>query len=189
MKIAVTGANSNVGINFLTEISSNESIQITAGVRSKSAIKLLPESSNIHPTVIDYNDSASLEKGIEGGAFVAAVVAAVKTHNLAHLIFISVIGADQNSKNEYFRSKGLAEKAIQDSNLSASILRTPILLGPNTAGGSSLINTARPEKTKLLGGGYYKMRPLDIDDLNTAIINCAEKSLPGCKTYELVGPT
>ena len=211
MKIAVTGANSNVGINFLTEISSNESIQITAGVRSKSAIKLLPESSNIHPTIIDYNDSASLEKGIEGvdcvvhlaGILIegkhtkyqqanvdatAAVVAAVKTHNLAHLIFISVIGADQNSKNEYFRSKGLAEKAIQDSNLSASILRTPILLGPNTAGGSSLLNTARPEKTKLLGGGYYKMRPLDIDDLNTAIINCAEKSLPGCKTYELVGP-
>lgn len=211
MKIAVTGANSNVGINFLTEITSKENIQITAGVRSDSAIKLLPKSSNIHPTVINYTDSASLEKTIDGvdcvvhlaGILIegkhtkyqqanvdatAAAVAAAKKNNVPHFIFISVIGADRNSKNAYFRSKGLAEKAIQDSNLSASILRTPILLGPNTAGGSSLINTARPEKAKLLGGGHYKMRPLDIDDLNAAIINCANKSLPGCKIYELVGP-
>jgi nucleoside-diphosphate-sugar epimerase len=35
-------------------------------VRSDSEIKILPKSSNIHPTVINYNDSASLEKIIDG---------------------------------------------------------------------------------------------------------------------------
>ena len=104
------------------------------------------------------------------------------------MVFISVIGANKDSSNAYFRSKGLAEELVRNSGLAASIIRTPILLGPNTAGASAMVGAATQPKTKILGGGKYSMRPLDIDDLNQAILNCCNGDSSDAKLYELVGP-
>ena len=51
-----------------------------------------------------------------------------------------------------------------------------------------MIGAAAQTKTKLLGGGNYSMCPLDIDDLNQAILNCCNTDSTEAKIYELVGP-
>jgi nucleoside-diphosphate-sugar epimerase len=51
-----------------------------------------------------------------------------------------------------------------------------------------MIGAATQAKTKILGGGKYSMRPLDIDDLNQAILNCCNDDSTEMKLYELVGP-
>jgi uncharacterized protein YbjT (DUF2867 family) len=211
MKIAITGANSSVGQNLLALIAQYDDIQVVAGVRSENAFAELPHSERIQPVVISYDDPASLEQALAGAdsvihlagilietkhsnyasanvAATAAVVKAAEKSGAHHILFVSVVGASPDSKNAYFRSKGMAEQLVAAGSINASILRTPILLGPGTAGASSLIAAASNKETKILGGGNYSMRPLDTDDLSQAILKLCQQSASGVHTYELVGP-
>lgn len=211
MKIAVTGANSSVGRNLLSHIINETDFTVIAGVRSESAVASLPESPRIEPRIIAYDSAPDLAQALAGADCIihlagiliegkhssyasanvdatGTVAKAAELMGVKHLVFISVVGAHAESSNAYFRSKGAAEELVRAAQCSASIIRTPILLGPGTAGGSSLRGAASQSKTKILGGGRYRMRPLDIDDLNLAILNCCSSARPGSAIYELVGP-
>lgn len=211
MKIALTGANSSVGQNLLAYIAAHTEHTVIAGARSKSALATLPTSPRIEPREISYDSAVKLSTALAGADCVVhlagiliegrhttyaeanieatrVVVEAAQQIGASHLVFISVVGANPGSRNAYFRSKGAAEQLVAAATCGNSIIRTPILLGPGTAGASSLIGAASQAKAKVLGGGNYTMRPLDIDDLNQAILNCCESRVPGSTTYELVGP-
>ena len=211
MKVAITGANSSVGKNLLVRLSKEEEITIVAGVRNEKVIPELPKSPAIKPTVINYDDIKSLEKALDGADIVihlagilietkhsnyananiaatAAIVDAAKKSDVKSIIFISVVGANPESRNAYFRSKGVAEELVLSSGLGARILRTPILFGPNAAGSQAIIGMISSGQAKLLGGGHYQMRPLDIDDLSEALTILCSTSIQDQVTYELVGP-
>lgn len=211
MKICITGANSSVGQNLLKHLANREGAEVIAGVRSEKAFADLPQAANIQPTTISYDSSESLNKAMAGAdcvihlagilieskhsnyasanvAATAAVVAAAKSQDLKHIIFISVVGASPDSSNAYFRSKGAAEQLVANSGIASTILRTPILLGPGTAGAWSLLSAANNPKCKVLGGGHYCMRPLDTDDLSIALTELSMKPASGVTTHELVGP-
>ena len=211
MKVAITGANSSVGKNLLVRLSKEEDITIVAGVRNEKVIPELPKSPAIKPTIINYDDIKSLEKALDGADIVihlagilietkhsnyananiaatAAIVDAAKKSDVKSIIFISVVGANPESRNAYFRSKGVAEELVLSSGLGARILRTPILFGPNAAGSQAIIGMISSGQAKLLGGGHYQMRPLDIDDLSEALTILCSTSIQDQVTYELVGP-
>ena len=211
MKIVVTGANSSVGQNLLRHCTNAVDIDVIAGVRSERAFSVLPNSSAITPRVISYGDPSDLTEALKGSncvvhlagilieskhtnyatANIAATEAVVKAANQAgiqHLVFISVIGAEANSRNAYFRSKGIAEKLVAESGISATIIRTPILLGHGTAGANSLLSLSNRSKIKILGGGTHSLRPLDIDDLSNAILKVCRERPEGVSIHELVGP-
>ncbi len=211
MKLCITGANSSVGQNLLNHLSQNNDVQITAGVRSERAFGDLPKADNITPITITYDDEASLQTAMQGAdcvihlagilietkhsnyasanvAATAAVVSAAKAQAVQHIIFISVIGASPRAKNAYFRSKGSAEEIVTKSGIASTVLRTPILLGPGTAGASSLVGAAKGPTSKVLGGGLYTMRPLDTDDLSAALLKLSLNSAKETRTLELVGP-
>lgn len=211
MKIAITGANSSVGRILLAKISENPDIEALACVRTPGAGEILPQANNIRPHVISYDNVPELAEVLSGVditvhlagilietrntryesanvAVTAAIVDASKQAGVKHLVFISVVGASAQSGNRYFKSKGDAEQLIADSGIPATIIRTPILLGPGTAGAGSLFWAASQSKAKLLGGGRYTMRPLDVDDLCQAILNSCDKPAAGVNTHELVGP-
>ena len=67
-------------------------------------------------------------------------------------------------------------------------MRTPILFGPNAAGSQAIIGMISSGQAKLLGGGHYQMRPLDIDDLSEALTILCSTSIQDQVTYDLVGP-
>ena len=211
MKVAITGANSSVGKNLLVRLSKEEDITIVAGVRNEKVIPELPKSPAVKPAVINYDDIKSLEKALDGADIVihlagilietkhsnyananiaatAAIVDAAKKSDAKSIIFISVVGASPESRNAYFRSKGVAEELVLSSGLGARILRTPILFGPNAAGSQAIIGMISSGQAKLLGGGHYQMRPLDIDDLSEALTILCSTSIQDQVTYELVGP-
>lgn len=211
MKIVITGANSSVGKNLLKQLNDHSDISVIAGVRSESAFASLPQGPSITPKVIAYDDLAGLNETLDGAdcvihlagilietkhsnyasanvAATEAVLAAAKTNGVKHFIFISVVGASKESTNAYFRSKGTAEQLVVDSGIPSSILRTPILLGIGSAGAYTLKSAIAKGQTKVLGGGEYTMRPLDVDDLNNALIKLAQKSVADATIYELVGP-
>ncbi len=211
MKVAVTGANSSVGKNLLARLCKEQGVTVIAGVRSEKAIPDLPESSLINPVIINYDDTNSLQKALDGSdvvihlagilieskhsnyasanvAATAAIVDAAKKSDVKNLIFISVVGASPKSRNAYFRSKGVAEELILESGLGARILRTPILFGRQAAGSQAIVGMVSSGQAKLLGGGHYQMRPLDIDDLSEALTILCSTTVKDQVTYELVGP-
>jgi len=210
MKIAVTGANSSVGKSLLGHLAT-EGFAVSAGVRSAKAFQDLPQSELIAPCTIDYQDPNSLEQALAGCDCVVhlagilieskhsnyatanvaaskAVVEAAKSSGIKQIIFISVVNASADSRNAYLRSKGVGEVMVQDSGLHGTVLRTPMLLGPGTAGAASLLGTASSTQAKILGGGHYTMRPLDVDDLCQAIIAACKNPEKHSGILELVGP-
>ena len=208
MKIAVTGANSSVGIALL-KTAAAQGIAVNAGVRSERAASSLPEHERIAPRIIDYGDPDSLDGLLSGcdsavhlaGILIpnrgagyreanvdatAAVADAARHGKLRSLVFISVLGADAKSGNPYFRSKGEAELVATGRSPAGVIIRTPILLGPGSAGSASLLASAKRGKASLPGGGANTLRPLDIDDLCAAVLNACRK--PRAGVHELAGP-
>jgi NADH dehydrogenase len=211
MTIAVTGANSSVGLSLLAQLADREQVDVIACVRSEGAASSLPRSPRIAARVVPYDDVARLSAALKGAECVVhlagiliewrgtsyetanvataeAVARAAADAGVGHLVLVSVIGADARSTNRYFRTKGQAEDAFARSGIPSTIVRTPILLGPGTAGAAALARTVQAGRARLLGGGGYTMRPLDVDDLSEAIISICGTRPVGTVLHELVGP-
>lgn len=210
MKIAISGANSRVGQTLVQYILDNTGHSIIAGARSLQSLEGLPQTDRVERIAISYSAPEALAQSFSSADCLvhlagilmegpnttyqtanvdatAAVVTAAKNASVAHIVFISVVGAAIDSPNAYFRSKATAERIVSDSEISSSIIRTPILLGPGAAGAQAIKWLASKPKPRLLGGGHYTMRPLDIDDLCVAVLNCCQRQLQGSNVYELVG--
>ena len=210
-RIAVVGANSAVGTALLGQVAGGGGLEAVAAVRRPAATEGLPQSPRITPRVVDYGRSDSLIEAFAGAGAVVhlagilfesrtsdyrsgnvevtrAVVEAARAAAVGHVVFVSSLGADPRSRNGYFRSKGEAERLVADSGLDATIIRTPLLLGPGTAGGRSLLAAASGPSARVLGGGAHRLRPLDVDDLCRAILGCREGKAAGVRTCDLVGP-
>ncbi len=210
MRLVVTGANGGVGRNLLTHAAASGAPAV-AVVRSERAASSLTGLRGIDVRVVASDDAARLAAVMQGASSVvhlagiliesrdatyeqanvaatAAVAAACQRAGVAHLVLVSAIGADLHSPNRYRRSKAEGEQLVERSGLHATIIRTPILLGPGSAGAAAIVRTAGSGTAKLLGGGGYVMRPLDLDDLSRAILVACERRAPGVHLYELAGP-
>lgn len=211
MRIVVTGANGSVGKNLLAHASESGGIDIVAAVRSERAAAALPTRPGVEVRVVSTDDAAALAKTLAGASslvhlsgiliesqsasYEQANVAATQTAvdacrkaGVTHIVLISALGADVHASNRYRRSKGEGERIVEQSGLDATIIRTPILLGPETAGAAGIVRPIASGSVKLLGGGQYLMRPLDIDDLSTAILSACRHHPAGAQVHELAGP-
>ena len=211
MTITITGANSAVGTVLLRHLADQPDTRVVACVRSARGAATLPVSSNISACVVAYNDREKLASALTGTSCAVhlagilmespassyevanvdatrAVVEACQKEGVTHIVLISALGADPDSANQYYRSKGRTERIVVESGVSACIIRTPILLGPGTAGGRAVVHAASQRTVTLLGGGRHSIRPLDVDDLSRAILRCCRAPRPGAAIYELVGP-
>ena len=196
---------------LLRHLADQPDLHVAACVRSARAAATLPGSSNISPCVVDYNDREKLTSALTGTSCAVhlagilmespassyqvanvdatrAVVEACKKAGVGHIVLVSVLGADPDSANGYLSSKGRAERIVVESGVSAAIIRTPILLGPGTAGARAVVHAASQRTVTLLGGGRHSIRPLDVDDLCRAILRCCRTPRPGAAIYELAGP-
>ena len=172
----------------------------------------MPHSPRITPRVVDYGRSDSLIAAFAGAGAVVhlagilfesrtsdyrsgnvgvtrAVVEAAQAAAVRHLVFVSSLGADPRSRNGYFRSKGEAERIVADSGIDATIIRTPLLLGPGTAGGRSLRCTPRPDRRPASSAAERTGCARSTSTICAAPSWGAASSRPaGVRTCELVGP-
>lgn len=211
IRIVVTGANGGVGRNLLAHAAASSDVEAVAVVRSERAASSLRGIPGVDVRVVSGDDPEGLARAVTGASSVVhlagiliesraatyeqanvaateATIAACRRAGVAHLVLVSAIGADANSSNRYRRSKGEGERAVQGSQLNATIIRTPILLGPDSAGAAAVVRAASSGTTKLLGGGHYVMRPLDLDDLSRAVLGACRRPAPGVHVHELAGP-
>ncbi|PYU21526.1 MAG: hypothetical protein DMG30_17375 [Acidobacteria bacterium] len=102
---------------------------------------------------------------------------------------VSATGADENSSNRYYRTKGQAEALVRASGLAYTVLRAPLLLGSNTAGAAALKRNVSGTRAKLIGGGRNLQQPLYVDDLaRAAVVAATQAPVATNLTLDLVGP-
>ena len=215
MRIVITGANSASGQAIL-RCSREDGMAVyalVAAVRSNRAADeirpLLGERSSL--VKVSYDDPGSLDAAfqcasavihlagilVEGPgssyeqanvATARSVVEAAKRAAVAKFVLVSATGADEKSSNGYYRTKGQAEAVVRSSGLCFTILRAPLLLGPETEGTAALARNSRGPKAKLIGGGRNFQQPLFVDDLARAALAAAQPSVASNRTLDLVGP-
>jgi NADH dehydrogenase len=122
-------------------------------------------------------------------AFGAEQVAlAAKTHG-AGLVHVSAIGADENSRARYARTKAQAEKLVLAAQPSATIMRPSIMFGPEDDFFNRFASLARMAPAlPLIGGGATRFQPVFVGDVATAIADAVDGKTRAGTTYELGGP-
>jgi uncharacterized protein YbjT (DUF2867 family) len=216
MTVIVTGANSAVGRTILKRRCGEGTTQVRflAAVRSDRAAKEIRSDLGDQKGVvqISYDDPSSLDAAFQGALSVIhvagilverrnssyeqanveptrSVVQAAKRNRIQKFVLVSAIGADPNSENRYYRTKGLAEDLVRTSGLAYTIIRVPLLLGAGTAGAVALRRNVQHAKAKLIDGGNYRQQPLHVDDLaRAAVIVATRLTTAENEIMELVGP-
>ena len=215
MKIVITGANSAVGRAILRcgpklDAAANT---LVAAVRSdRAAEQIRSETGNASGVVrISYDDPKSLDVAFQGASAVIhlagilvespdstyeqanvsstrGVVEAARRSGVKKIVLVSATGADETSRNRYYRTKGQAETLVRASGLNYTVLRAPLLLGPGTAGGAALGRHVSHSRAKLIGGGRNFQQPLYVDDLARGAVAATNPSVANNLVLDLVGP-
>jgi len=122
----------------------------------------------------------------DGAGTVAEASASAGVEKLVH---ISAIGASEQSRAHYARTKALGEAAVLEAFPGAVILRPSIVFGTEDEFFNRFAAMARISPVlPLIGGGGTKFQPVYVDDIGTAVANVAEgHGTPGT-IYELGGP-
>ncbi len=213
VRVAVTGANSAVG-RAVVRLGLSERVQVVAAVRSERArtsLTPIPESQGA-VIVVSYADVDGMASAFSQAASVIhlpglLIERADSSYELANIettrialeaarragvpkfVLVSAIGADPESPNRYFRSKGEAEALVRGSGIDYTTLRAPLILGPGTEGSRALQRRLRGGVAWLLGGGRHLQQPIDVDDLARATLRVGcDPDLGRNRMYELGGP-
>ncbi|MFN4024616.1 MAG: complex I NDUFA9 subunit family protein [Hyphomonas sp.] len=122
-----------------------------------------------------------------GGAALLAEIAAEK--GIDRFVQISAIGADDQSKSPYGRTKAAAEAAVREAIPSAVILRPSIVFGPEDQFFNRFADLARfAPFLPSIGGGKTLFQPVYAGDVAEAIAAAVIRPEAAGKTFELGGP-
>ena len=212
-RIVVTGANGAIGQQVL-RLGVTEPLELVAAVRSERAASELPPLPQDRARVarIAYDASETLAAAFAGARALIhlpgllierpdssyelanvettrATVQAARACGVGKLVLVSAVGADPNSKNRFFRTKGEAEEIVRRSGVSYTILRAPLVLGPGTEGARATRRHVSRRSAWLLAGGRNLQQPLDVDDLAKVALNAATQAeVARDLTLDLAGP-
>lgn len=105
---------------------------------------------------------------IEGSQTIAQAAAQA---GVKHIVYLSHLGADQNSAYPVFKAKAFAENALIQSGVPFTIFRSAILFGPGDQFSTVIARLLRlsPGYFLMPGDGQSLIQPLWIEDLVTAM--------------------
>jgi nucleoside-diphosphate-sugar epimerase len=117
-----------------------------------------------------------------------AVTHAARHGRARRVIFVSAVGANASSSNEFLRTKAEAERLLASSGKEVVTFRcTPIVGPPECPGPFAMPLLARPSgRVTVFGRGRQLVQPLYLGDVAAALAQAVEGGAPG--TYDLAGP-
>ncbi|MBN8980813.1 MAG: complex I NDUFA9 subunit family protein [Rhizobiales bacterium] len=118
----------------------------------------------------------------------AATVAKVAAEIGARIVHVSAIGADEDSRSRYARTKAAGEKAVRAVDRNAIIMRPSVVFGPEDQFTNRFAALARMSPVLPLIGGDTKMQPVYVGDVATAVADAVDGKAKAGATYELGGP-
>jgi uncharacterized protein YbjT (DUF2867 family) len=212
-RILVTGANGQIGLQLFERLP-HAGFSARAVVRSQraaDAIAALPDAIRPEVQVLDYADRDALAEAAVGCAQAVhlvgilkegggasykkahedtceALASAAEHAGLTRVVYVSIFGADPGSDNRCLASKGRAQQSLLDGPVPASILKVPMVVGPEDPASRALRAQAGRPSVSLVAGGTTLHQPIDIRDLLSAIVACLQDESGANHDFELGGP-
>ncbi len=107
----------------------------------------------------------------------------------ARLVHVSAIGADENSRSRYARSKAAGERLVLAAAPAATIIRPSIIFGPEDDFFNRFAALARISPVlPLVGGGHTRFQPVFAGDVAQAVALAVDGGAKPGTIYELGGP-
>lgn len=199
--VVVTGANGQVGHALLPVL--QEQWDVIALVRSPVSLpvmEVIPDWIHSSSTqgaiaqadaVVHLAGSLKPKNGDYVGANVqttAAVRSALNPEKNQRVVFLSYVGASEQSSNAYLSTKAQAERLLLASSNPVTIFRCTHIIGSPEHPGStaeSLISK-HGKAVSVLGSGQQQVAPVCLDDVVSAIL--AALNQPQAGIFELAGP-
>lgn len=105
-------------------------------------------------------------------------------------IYISVLGADVDSRFAYYRTKAQAEETVKASGIPYTIFRPSLVIGPGGGFVGKLLDqlNAPGPFIPVPGRGEAKFQPIYVEDLARCILSAIDNQQAAGRTYEVGGP-
>ncbi len=211
--VLVTGGNGQIALQLFARLA-GRGIPGRAVVRSERAAKRVAElSEDVRPEVqiLDYSDTAALTKAAAGcravvhlvgilkeGATTSyaeahentctAVASAAAAHGLERIVYLSIFGARADSSNACLASKGRAEQILIAGPTPTTVLRVPMVVGPDDPASRALRAQATRRWQPLIAGGSTIQQPLDIRDLLSGLVAALDEKSQVSHLLDFGGP-
>ena len=119
----------------------------------------------------------------------ANVVEAARQSGVRKLLYLSAMGTSENAPSKYHRTKYLAEQTVAGSGIDYVIYRPSVIYGLDDGFVSMLAGmiTSSPI-TPVVGSGRYKLQPVYIDDVISAMVQGLTDERVVNQIIELGGP-
>lgn len=202
-RVFVTGANGHLGRRLIARLRGN--CDVVAAVRSDRAAAQLADS-GVDVRLVDYRDRNTLETaavGCEAAVHLAGIIREtagnryVDAHEgtaralsgldgVRRIVYLSVVGADGDSPNVCFASKGAAESLLLAEHGRTRVLRVPMVLGEGDYASLALGRRASTPVSFTFRAGSFE-QPVYAGDVVDAIIALLEKT-DAPELVELAGP-
>lgn len=207
MKIAITGANGNLGQRLIGALSSEHSVR--AIVRSARAKQTLLDrfGETLDVAVVDYGDADGLTEALAGIDHVVHLVGIIKESaanpfavahegsctaltsaaaaaGLKQIVHLSIVGADVSSGNACLASRGRADNILLSGSVPAAVIRVPMVLGEGDYASAALLRQARSGFTVAFRASSLE-QPIYAGDVINALIKVIDGNHAG--VLELAG--
>ncbi len=215
--VLVTGANGQIALQLFERLA-ERGVPGRALVRSERAAKRvaeLPEAVRPQIEVLDerlaYSDARGITRAAAGCRAIvhlvgilkegsnssyrtaheescAAVAEAADANGLDRVVYLSIFGSHPTSSNACLASKGRAEEILMRAKTPATVLRVPMVVGPDDPASRALRGQATKPAVALVGGGESIHQPIDARDLLSAVIAALDDSTSESHGFDLGGP-
>jgi len=178
-------------------------------VRSERAAETIHNAGSAQPDELwirDYTDPAAMREAVNGCSHVVHLVGIIKetrsaTYRSAHeetcrtlskaaadagvarIVYLSIFGARSDSPNACLASKGSAADILEQGAVPTTVLRVPMVIGPEDFASAALRGESRARLVPLVGGGATMQQPIDSRDVVEAILGAL--SMHGDESLEL----
>ena len=206
--ILLTGATGNVGSALLRRLTARGE-RVRCLVRDPR--RLGSERVRVQIALGDLSDPASFRNALRGIDTVVHLAAAIRDQPRASIeelnavatlrlvraaerartkrfLFFSAIGASQHSRARFFRAKALAERAVEESELSTTVFAPSIVYSPDDPWVTLLRRMSLLPAMPISGSGRARYQPIWADDVAACVMAELDRGANGRRRFDLAGP-
>lgn len=211
-RVLVTGANGHLGRRLIRELP--DTWEVSALVRRERARTILlehvGERAGLDVSIADPGDAGAVAaaaagctaavhlvgtiRGVGDDAFRAshqvpaqALAQAAARVGLAHVVYVSILGADAASASACLRARAAVEALLREAPVPATLLRVPMVLGEGDRASGALARRVRAKRVFLLRADSLE-QPVYAGDVTAALAQALAFDDPRDTLFELAGP-
>jgi uncharacterized protein YbjT (DUF2867 family) len=195
--------------DVITDVITDDNTQANTDAYTDDVSTVAPSSLDIR--VCEYTDVDALTEAAAGCAAIVHLVGIIKENRgasyqdahervcralasaaaeagVGHIVYLSIVGSRPTSPNACLASKGRAEAILTGGPVPTTVIRVPMVLGPEDFASASLRADARKRVVPMIRGGATMQQPIDSGDVISAIITALGWSEPKSRSLDLAGP-